>query len=360
MKYSLENNQSPSVIRAIGVMSGTSLDGLDLCLAEYSLINENWLYKIIKASTIKYPTEISESLKSAMVISSERLQMLNSSYGLWIGNRINEFLKDIDLKPSLIGSHGHTVFHNPTKGYTTQIGSGAHIASVTGIPCVCDFRSGDVARGGQGAPLVPIGDELLFNDFDYCLNIGGIANVSFRSHGKRVAYDICPANMALNQVANLIGLEYDENGSIGETGEINYILLNELNNLEFYNQEGAKSLGREWFEEHFLPIICKSDESIPNILRTIYEHTASQVVKSFPASNASILITGGGAKNKFLIDLISEKTNNRIVIPDTTTIDFKEALIFGFLAVLYQLRITSCLASVTGAENDSIGGCMYL
>jgi anhydro-N-acetylmuramic acid kinase len=361
MEYLHQNKLSPSIIRAIGVMSGTSLDGLDLCFAEFTVEEKKWHYNIIKANTILYPEKLRDTLKSAMLLSSERLFMLNSSYGKWIGERINEFLIDLDIKPHLIGSHGHTVFHNPTMGFTTQIGSGAHIASITGIPCVCDFRSGDVARGGQGAPLVPIGDEFLFNEYDFCLNIGGIANVSYRKENRRIAYDICPANMALNQLSNLLGYEFDEDGKIGQSGEIDYTMLNQLDDLDFYNQVGAKSLGREWFEENFLPITCKSDKTLPNILRTLYEHIANQIAKSITSkSNKTVLITGGGAKNKFLIELIKTKTNNKIILPNSTTIDFKEALIFGFLAVLYQLRIPSCLASVTGAKNDSIGGCMYL
>jgi anhydro-N-acetylmuramic acid kinase len=353
------NTQSPCIFRAIGVMSGTSLDGLDLCFAEYTIKDRKWRFKIISAKTISYPNSISEALKSSMRIDANKFQLLHASYGKWIGEQINEFIEPSD-RIDLIGSHGHTVFHNPQNGYTTQIGSGAHIAAETGIPCVCDFRSSDIARGGQGAPLVPIGDNLLFNEYDFCLNIGGIANLSYGIDDKRVAYDICAANMALNHIANKMSLEYDDNGKIGAKGQIIIPMLDELNQLDYYNQQGAKSLGREWFDENFLPIIIKNKELPEDILRTIYEHIAIQIVKSCSIkSNASILITGGGARNTFLVDLIRSKTINRVIVPDPLIVDFKEALIFGFLAVLYQLRIPSCLATVTGAKRDSVGGCMY-
>lgn len=346
--------------RAIGIMSGTSHDGLDLCFAEYTNESGLWTYRIINAETIEYDKETRQKLVNAYNLSGRDLALLNAWYGKWIATRLNDFKANIDEPIDVIGSHGHTIFHNPQNGYSTQIGSGAHIAAGTGIPCVCDFRSGDVARGGQGAPLVPIGDELLFSNFDVCLNIGGIANISFNSNGKRIAFDICPANMAINYLANNLSKPFDYNGELGRTGNINQNLLATLNNLDYYNTSGAKSLSREWFDEVFKTILEKFDAPLADKLRTVYEHIAIKVADSFSTiSKGKVLITGGGAKNKFLISLIEKKSKLRIIIPNTELIDFKEALIFGFLAVLNLRQTPSCLAGVTGASANSIGGCLY-
>ena len=351
---------SPCSFMAIGVMSGTSLDGLDLCYAKFDFENQKWNYKINKTTTIPYSKDFKQTLSKAIDLSGEDLAQLNSELGAWIGNRINEFKSDLEERIDLIGSHGHTVFHNPKRGFSTQIGSGAHIAALTGIPCVCDFRTGDVARGGQGAPLVPIGDELLFGEFDFCLNIGGIANISYNQNNQQLAYDICPANMALNHIANALGKEFDDNGSFGKTGEVNEELLEELNHLVFYGVMGAKSLGREWFEGVFLTTLNKHNLELKDLMRTVYEHIATKISNALTLiPKGSVLITGGGAKNQFLVELIKQKCNNTLVIPEPILVDFKEALIFAFLAVLYKLQIPSCLASVTGARNNSIGGCLY-
>ena len=350
-----------NTVRALGVMSGTSLDGLDLCLAQFKLSSGKWSFCIEKADTFKYTKEIKEKLGDAHNLSGNQLAYLNAWYGKWIAKKINEFMAH-SPHPSIIGSHGHTIFHNPSNGYSVQIGSGAHIAAITEIPCVCDFRMNDIARGGQGAPLVPIGDALLFNNFEICLNIGGIANLSFNNNkSARAAYDVCPANMAVNHLASSINLEYDHNGETGRKGTINAELLSQLNALDYYQQKQPKSLGREWFELNFLPIISNNSLATKDILRTVYEHIAQQISESFSEIPlGKVLITGGGAKNRFLTELITSKCKNEIVIPSPSLIDFKEALVFGFLAVLYKHQIPSCLASATGAKTNSVGGCMYM
>lgn len=345
---------------AIGLMSGTSLDGLDICLAKFELCDKSWIFSINKTTTICYTPELKNELANAMLADGQKLAHLNSRYGIWIAEQINEFLRDINVNVDIIGSHGHTVFHNPSLGFTTQIGSGAHIASITGIPCVCDFRMGDVARGGQGAPLVPIGDELLFNEYSICLNIGGIANISYQKDNRRVAYDVCPANMALNHFVKDLGFDFDQGGKIGQSGTVNKQLLEKINTLDYYSQSGPKSLGREWFEVKFLPLTKNVTIPINDLLRTLYEHMAIKISDAINVfSNVNVLITGGGAKNDFLVQLLRTKTNNIIVIPEPELIDFKEALIFGFLAVLYENQLPSSLSSVTGAKKDSIAGCLY-
>lgn len=357
MLRSKENSESTL---AIGVMSGTSLDGLDICLARFSNKTHGWNYQIIKAETIPYESELKNLLSNVAHSSGHELIKLHSNYGIWIAERINEFLSETKIHVDVIGSHGHTVFHNPSLGYSTQIGSGAHIASLTGIPCVCDFRMGDIARGGQGAPLVPIGDELLFNNYPICLNIGGIANLSFKKINHRLAYDICPANMALNYFSRELGFDFDKDGYIGRNGSVNHSLLEKLSKLDFYSIDGPKSLGREWFEGEFLSITKEFSISTNDLMRTLYEHIAIKISDAFSIyPNGDVLVTGGGAKNNFLIELIRSKSSNRIVIPENKLIDFKEALIFGLLAVLYVNQAPSSISSVTGAKRDSIAGCLY-
>ncbi|MFA5647536.1 MAG: anhydro-N-acetylmuramic acid kinase [Bacteroidales bacterium] len=356
------NPKDTETVRALGVMSGTSLDGVDLCLAQFKLSNQKWTYSIEKAKTFEYTKSEKEILGNAHNLSGLELSYLNAWYGKWIAEKINTFIETSNHPTNIIGSHGHTVFHNPSKGFSVQIGSGAHIAAITGIPCVCDFRMNDIARGGQGAPLVPIGDTLLFNNFDICLNIGGIANLSFNStSGERVAYDICPANMALNHLAHCVNKEYDHNGEIGRKGKVNAKLLEQLNRLDFYGLKRPKSLGREWFEQKFLPLISNVELPTEDLLRTVYEHIAKNISESFAEiPHGKVLVTGGGAKNLFLTNLISSKCKNDIVIPNAELIDFKEALVFGFLAVLYMHQTPSAIATATGATSNSVGGCMYM
>ncbi|MGE0078194.1 MAG: anhydro-N-acetylmuramic acid kinase [Bacteroidales bacterium] len=345
-----------------GIMSGTSLDGLDICVCQFEVDNlKKWKYSILKAETINYPEDIKHYLKQAPMLSGEELTSLDYSYGHWIGKIVKNTILGIDQKPSFIASHGHTIFHNPSNGYTLQIGKGSAIAAETGIPCISDFRSSDVCRNGQGAPLVPIGDKHLFAEYDICLNLGGIANLSYDNvKNQRIAYDISPCNMLLNHLSGLLNKEYDQNGDIGKQGQIDNDLLMQLNALDFYNLESPKSLGREWFENSILELINQAECSIENKLRTSYEHIAQQIANETNSINGeTLLITGGGAKNCFLIDLIKSKSNKKIIIPDTLTIDFKEALIFAFLGVLYLEKQAGALSSVTGAQNNSICGCLY-
>jgi anhydro-N-acetylmuramic acid kinase len=286
---------------------------------------------------------------------------LHNEYGKYIGKQVADFCADLPEKPVLVASHGHTIFHQPDSGLTLQIGNGAYIAAVTGIPTVCDFRSLDVAHGGQGAPLVPIGDELLFPEYEFCLNLGGIANVSFRENEERIAFDICPANMAFNHFTKELGYEYDLNGSMGRTGIVHPELLRLLNELDFYRQSGPKSLGREWFESEFLPLIYSFQLSPEDTLRTLYEHVSDQIAHSIDQyPKGQVLITGGGANNVFLIELFSEKTKHKTIVPSAQIIDFKEAIVFAFLGVLRFRNENNCLKSVTGADRDHSGGVIYL
>ena len=353
-------NSSLKYHHVIGIMSGTSLDGLDLAYCVFEEKGKGWNYKVHKAVTVPYPEALSQKLAQAMTLSGYELALLHHELGRFIGMQVNEFMADFAEEVELIASHGHTVFHRPDLGMTLQIGSGADIAAICGKHTVCDFRTLDVALGGQGAPLVPIGDELLFGQYDICLNLGGISNLSFRENGQRKAYDISPCNIVLNQLAQQMGKAYDANGDIARNGHIDMSLLDKLNQLEYYKQIGTKSLGREWIDQNFFPILASNPLSIPDQMRTVCEHIAQQIASACNATKGkTLLITGGGAHNAFLIDLIRQKFHGQVIIPDDKTIDFKEAIIFAFLGFLRANGLPNCLASVTGARRDSCGGEMY-
>jgi anhydro-N-acetylmuramic acid kinase len=342
---------------ALGIMSGTSLDGIDLALCRFSHSADKWDYEIVSAETIPYSPQWIEKLKEAPQMKAESFLKLNDQYGRYTGELINEFLRTKEL-PRLIASHGHTIFHQPDEKFTFQLGSGASIASTTQITTVSDFRSFDVALGGQGAPLVPAGDQLLFPEFDYCLNIGGFANISFERDGERIAFDVCPANIVLNELAQKKGFAYDRDGHLGASGTVSEPLLKHLNNLEFYRQKWPKSLGREWAENHITPLLSASGLTVEDQAATLYQHIATQISKVI-ANTGTLLSTGGGSKNRFLIDQIKLKTSLQIITPDEKLIDFKEALIFAFLGVLSYERQINVFSSVTGSTQDHIGGIIY-
>ncbi len=351
-------------ITVAGLMSGTSLDGLDIALCTFEEQNNKWSFAVIATSTIPYTAEWKKRLSEAYLGDAASLVQLNADFGYYVGQCVREFCDEINEEPDLISSHGHTIFHQPEKGFTFQAGSGAAIAAVTGIDTVCDFRSTDVALGGQGAPLVPVGDEQLFGGHKYCLNLGGIANISFTEKDQRLAFDICPANMALNYLAEKTGLAYDEGGELAMRGTIIPALLSDLNALTFYQQKPPKSLGWEWFQQNFLPIISNNKYSVEDSMRTVIEHIAIQIAASLqPAPGTTMLTTGGGAYNNLLVEAITEHVSRHgihVVVPENQIVEFKEAIIFGFLGALRITNHYNSLASVTGAGFDSIGGAVYL
>jgi anhydro-N-acetylmuramic acid kinase len=349
---------SPEKYNVVGLMSGTSLDGVDIAFCEFSRSDGDWNFKILTGTTLPYPPAWKKRLSEAQHLSGEALAMLHVEYGNYLGKLIDRFINDLDIQPDLISSHGHTVFHRPEAGLTLQIGSGAEIAAKTGITVACDFRPQDVALGGQGAPLVPIGDQLLFAGFDACLNIGGFSNISFIENGTRKAFDICPANFVLNKLAQDEGYEFDENGNLSASGKLQQEMLSALNAIEFYCQPPPKSLGREWMEKVFFPVLEKFDLPVRDQLRTVVEHIAIQISLQ-TQKPGKMLVTGGGAKNTFLMERISALSNQTIIVPDPEIIDFKEALIFAFLGLLRFLNLPNCLASVTGAAHDHSSGAVF-
>ena len=342
----------------IGQMSGTSLDGVDLV---YVIFNEesNYDFEIKFAKTYSYSNKWRNKLKNAFYATSEEMTLLHVEYGHYLGQLMNQFIKEFSIKNiDFIASHGHTIFHNPAKKYTLQIGSGASIASITNTKVVCDFRSQDVALGGQGAPLVPIGDLLLFSDYDYCLNLGGFANISFQENGERKAFDICPVNVVLNHYAEKLGFSFDKSGKQASNGTINYELLNTLNNLKFYKNSNPKSLGIEFVNSEIFPLIDKYFLSEKDVLRTFVEHIALKIAEKVNPTK-KILVTGGGTYNLFLIDQIKKLSKAELIIPSDLLINFKEALIFAFLGLLKIQGKNNCLKSVTGAKKDHSSGLIY-
>lgn len=344
-------------LKVIGLMSGTSLDGLDICFVDFKY-DGKWHYQILKADSVDYPAELRDKLNNAQTMTALEYARLHSDYGLYIGEQVKAFIDRNNVTPDLIASHGQTIFHQPSVKFTGQIGSGAGIAAVTGVDTVCDFRTTDVALGGQGAPLVPVGDRNLFPDFDYCLNLGGFSNISYDCGEKRIAYDISPVNYVLNHYMRGIGKEYDKDGETARSGKVDEALLQKLNDLDFYHKSGPKSLGREWVESEVFPLLESSGLSLADKLCTFVEHSAQQIALN--VEGGKVLVTGGGALNKYLVERMQANTPEaEYVVPDKLTVNFKEALIFAFLGALYMCDMPNCLSSVTGAQYDNIGGCLY-
>lgn len=351
--------------KIIGLMSGTSLDGVDVVYAQLQKLSSgSWNFELRAAETFPFSDKLLDALHDVTNLSAAQFVSLDHDLGSFFGQIVSDFLSKNTIDRSevdAIASHGQTVFHQPAKGFTSQIGNPAVIAVKTGIPTIGDFRTKDVLYGGQGAPLVPIGDQYLFSSIaDGFLNIGGFANISFRENGVVRAYDISPGNLPLNKLVRAKGLNYDKNGDLARSGEINYFLLDLLNSLPFYEETGPKSLGVEWLEHHFYPLL-KFDKDIENNLATVVEHIADKIAESLNRHNLKrVLITGGGAKNTFLIERLKRYYKGELVETSPEIIDFKEALIFALLGALFLENEPNCLASVTGASKDVCGGVIHL
>ena len=331
------------------------MDGLDLALVKFNEEDGRYGFQILAAETLPYPEYWTKQLSEAFHKQPEDLMQLDKDYGKYLGEQVLAFAKKHNATPDFVASHGHTIFHKPEQHFTLQIGDGQELAKACGFTVINDFRSEDVGKGGQGAPLVPIGDKLLFSNYEICLNIGGIANVSYDEDSKRIAYDLCIANQALNYLANIKGLDFDRDGELARSGEVDITLLKQLNRHPFYGQFPPKSLGREFFETKQKELL--HGLSVPDMLATFVEHIALQI--ALPISflpKGKILCTGGGARNKFLIERLQARTKHVVVVPEKQIIDYKEALVFAFLGLLRLEGKSNVLASVTGAESDSCSG----
>lgn len=347
----------PSKHTVIGLMSGTSLDGLDLAACDFNRTNEHWSFSLLAAETLPYDTSLKTMLLEAYHANDAKLADIDREFGRWLGFQVNEFLRKNGLKPSLISSHGHTVKHRPEAGISYQIGCGAILANTCKITTVNNFRIADVKKGGQGAPLVPVGDQLLFAHYDICLNIGGIANLSYTENGRRLAFDICPANQVLNHLAAKKGQAFDAEGKIAASGIIQPELLQQLNQLDYYHLCFPKSLGREWVDSSFLPMISHEQMQVQDIMCTVVEHIAIQIAKAVNhLPNGKIFVTGGGALNDFLMQRIAFHCRHKVIKPSREIIEFKEAIVFALLGLLRLQDEINCFASVTGATSDSSTG----
>ena len=350
--------ESKHKMTVLGLMSGTSLDGLDMALCEFNFEQKAYEFKILKAQTVDYSEDQRRKLGDIKNANAQQYFALNHLYAKFISAEVNKFLSDCAQKPDIISSHGHTVFHQPQYGFTSQIGCGATIAVSTGLTTVCDFRTMDVVNGGQGAPLVPIGDKLLFGKYAACLNIGGIANISFENNGERKAFDICFANMALNYLAEKLGKTFDENGNLAAIGKQDDFLLKELNSV--LHIENKVSLARERYENLLLPILGRYRISIEDKLATFCTYAADSIAKTLNENAVkNVLVTGGGVYNNYLLNLIKQKYTGELIVPDDNIIKFKEALIFAFLGYLRMNEKINTLHSATGAKSDSVGGAVH-
>lgn len=358
--------------RVIGVMSGSSLDGLDIAFAEFQENAGKWNYEIKQADCYPYTETWIEKLRSATSLKSVDYQLLHVEYGHYIGEQINRFIEQNNLhyQAALIASHGHTTFHIPSKKMTAQLGDGASIAAETQLPVIADLRALDLAFGGQGAPIVPIGEKWLLGDFDFFLNLGGIANISFKSE-PYIAFDICAANRVLNMLISDEGKEYDDKGEMAKNGEINSGLLKKLNELDYYSQPYPKSLANDFGTDLVYPMIVAARCKTKDALRTYVEHIVIQIRSSIlgitndqpQTKNYKLLATGGGAFNTFLVNRLTDALaplQIEVVIPDEKLIQYKEAMIMAFMGVLRWRQEYNVLSSVTGASRDSIGGALWI
>lgn len=355
----------PERYTLLGLMSGTSGDGLDLANCHFTCQEGVWKYEIREAETRPFPSDLGQRLAKSHELSGLALSLLDVDFGRWMGEQVSNFCEAYQVNPMAVASHGHTVFHQPAEHLSLQIGNGWAIHQASGEKVIADFRMLDVQLGGQGAPLVPIGDQLLFPQVDFCINLGGISNLSMQKDEQRIAFDSSPFNLLLNREAIKLGQPFDKDGAWAREGSLDQSLLQQLNALPFYAVQTAKSLGREMLEETFIPLIDQSGLSTKDILRTLVEHFAYQiasVIQQYKSkSNPSVLLTGGGAYHRFFVERLDAQLqgNWQQIEASPELIEFKEALIFAFLGVLKLREEPNALASVTGASRDSCGGVCY-
>ena len=353
-------------------MSGSSLDGLDIAYCEFTYEDSEWTFKVLNTGVVVYPDEWVQEIKRLPVSSAKTLWQSHTALGHYFAEQVNAFINQHNLKAKvdLVASHGHTIFHFPEKKMTTQIGDGSAIAAITDLPVICDFRSGDIANGGQGTPIVPIGDRLLFSDYRFCLNIGGIANISCKTNstGGIIAFDVCAANQVLNSLANRLGFEYDDHGQLAMQGKTDAALLQRLSELDYYKLTYPKSLDNGYSREVILPLIEDFDISINDKLRTYTEHIAAQLSNHIKAiavkekldlTASRMLVTGGGVFNSLLIDMIKAVLPFDVTVPAEELVKFKEAIVIALMGVLRMRNEVNVLKSVTGAKKDSVAGAVY-
>jgi len=345
-------------------MSGSSMDGLDMVYCTLTDRAGSWSYEIIETACQEFPEDWKMKLQKITSLSAKELLLAHTAFGKWMGEAIESFITDkkLEHKVHFVASHGHTVFHEPQDGMSFQLGDGAAIAAKLSLPVISDLRNMDVALGGQGAPIVPIGEELLWPDYDCFLNIGGIANLTKKDDDEYLAYDICAANRVMNALCEPLGFEYDAEGKLARSGNLNPPLLSSLNALDYYKKEGPKSLANEFGLETVLPIIEESDASTEDKLHTYAHHIAEQIDVQLNGQT-KLLVTGGGALNAFVVELLKERLSKKsveVVVPERELIDYKEALVMALIGALRWREENNTKASVTGALRDAVGGALWM
>lgn len=359
-------------LQALGMMSGSSLDGLDLACCSFTFSQGEYKtqvadWQILRALTVPYSEKWRERLRMAPALSGRELYALHTDYGHYLGHAAQNFLSQYELSPDLIASHGHTVFHEPAKRYTLQIGDGAAISALTGIRTIHDFRAQDVAAGGQGAPLAPLADQMLFPDYALCLNLGGIANLSIRTGDGYLAFDTGGANQILNALVQPLDLAYDDRGKLARQGKNLTGLGRQQDSLPYFQQPYPKSLSNDWVQQQQVQPFVNHAADIPDKLHTACRHIARQIAgavkqvsRDTTLSGSRMIVTGGGAYNDFLIDCIREALPDiEVIIPESQFVDYKEAALMALMGCLRLLSIPNCLSSVTGATYDACGGAMH-
>jgi anhydro-N-acetylmuramic acid kinase len=360
------------IYKVIGLMSGSSLDGLDIAYVQLDEVRGQWTYEILQAACLPYSEKWINALQHASDVNVADFLRLHTSYGRYLGHRVSEFIAkhDLEHKVHFIASHGHTVFHEPESHTTCQVGDGAAMAAVTGLPVINDLRAMDVALGGQGAPIVPIGDKLLFGEYDYQLNVGGIANITVPhpSGTGALAFDVCPANQVLNALAEREGRDMDEDGTMAEAGSLLSNILEELSTTHYYHQKPPKSLSNEAARNMLFPTLLESDHNNYDLLHTATIHIARQIadaVKGYPhgKEQGKLLATGGGAFNKFLMKQLEKELKPydvTVEVPKANVVKFKEALVMALVGTLRWREEVNVLSTVTGASRDSVGGAVWM
>ena len=360
------------VYRAIGVMSGTALGGLDIVFAELQEAAGSWKYTIGAADRYPYSSDWKEKIRKATSLSSVDYLSLHTAYGHYIGKEVRRFIAEhaLDYQVQLVVSHGHASFHLPEQRLTAQLGAGSAIAAETGINVVSDLRAMDMALGGNGAPIVPMGEKLLFGEYQCFLNIGSIVNIACHTPEEVISFDICPANKVLNMLAAQAGETYDPGGKMAATGEVKQPLLQILNELEYYSMPYPKYLSIDFATDVIFPLL--KGHNTNDAMRTYVEHVAVQTVNAlvqlYPEAatgtlRPKLLVTGGGANNTFLVNRIlglAEAMQIEVIIPDQNIINFKEALVMALIGILRWREENNVLAAITGAERDSIGGAVWI
>jgi len=351
--------------RGLGLMSGTSLDGLDVVCCDFEEIDDSYKFEVVAEACYPFDERWKSRLTHLMTQSAEVYAKTHVYFGHWLGKHIQSFINDKDLKPDFVSLHGHTIFHQPDKTFTAQIGDGETVAAYVNCPVVTNFRNKDVAMGGEGAPLVPMGEQYLFPDYPLFLNLGGFCNLSLGG----MAYDIAPCNGVLNLLAKTYDptWEYDEGGKMARSGTLDSQLLDQFNALSYYQKEPPKSLGWEWVNQHILPILRSSEATLPDMAHTFTIHVAQQVRQAIARQQISglkMMITGGGRHNLFLMEHLQSTLNDFQIDVDQTVsrswIDFKEAIVFAFLGLRVLTGKTTTLAKVTGASSDLLTGSIHL